>query len=117
MALLLAAIGLYGVTAYATSQRTSEFGLRIALGAEPGAVGRLVAREALGLVVAGLLIGLPAGVAATQLIKAQTFGVRSIDLLSLSVVVGVLIATALIASVGPAFRAARVAPIEALRAE
>lgn len=117
MALLLAAIGLYGVTAYATSQRASEFGLRLALGAEPGAVGRLVAREALGLVVAGLSIGLPAGVAATQLIKAQTFGVRSIDPVSLSVVVGVLIATALIASLGPALRAARVAPIEALKAE
>ena len=117
VALLLAAIGLYGVTAYATSQRTSEFGLRIALGAEPGAVGRIVAREALRLALLGVLIGVPAGVAATQLIKAQTFGVGSIDLLSLSAAVIVLIATALIAALGPALRASRVAPIEALRAE
>ena len=117
VALLLAAIGLYGVTAYSTSQRTSEFGLRIALGAEPGSVGRIVAREALGLAVFGVLIGVPAGVAATQLIRTLTFGVSSIDPPSLSVAIVVLIATALVASLAPALRAARVAPIEALRAE
>jgi predicted permease len=115
--LLLAAIGLYGVTSYAASQRTSEFGLRMALGAEPGSVGRGVARESLGLAMLGLSIGLPAGVGATQLIKAQTFGVGAIDAPSLCAAVVVLVATALAASLAPAWRASRVAPIEALRAE
>ncbi|HET7373420.1 MAG TPA: ABC transporter permease, partial [Gemmatimonadaceae bacterium] len=115
--LVLAALGLYGVTAYATSQRTSEFGLRIALGAEPGVIGRMVVREAVGLVVAGIVLGVPAGIAATRLIRERTFGVGAVDVPSLSAALVVLIVTALIASWIPAMRASRVGPLEALATE
>jgi ABC-type antimicrobial peptide transport system permease subunit len=117
LALLLAALGLYGVTAYATSQRTGEFGLRIALGAEPRSVSRMVVREALVLAAAGVAAGLPAGVAAARLIRDQMFGVGPLDPPSLAMAAGVLTMTALVASYIPARRAARIAPLDALRAE
>jgi putative ABC transport system permease protein len=115
--LVLAALGLYGVTAYSTSQRTSEFGLRAALGAEPGDVTRMVLGEAVRVAVVGVIIGVPAGLAATRLIRAQLFGVGAIDLPSLSVAIVVLVATAVVASYLPARRAAKVGPLEALRSE
>ncbi len=115
--LVLAALGLYGVTAYATSQRTSEFGLRAALGAEPGDVTKLVVGEAVRVAALGILIGIPAGLAATRLIRAQLFGVQPLDLPSLSIAIVVLVATAIVASYLPARRAARVGPLEALRLE
>ena len=115
--LVLAALGLYGVTAYSASQRTSEFGLRAALGAEPGQVTRLVLGEAVRVAIMGILIGVPAGLAATRLIRAQLFGVGTIDVPSLSIAVAVLVATAVVASYLPARRAARVGPLEALRLE
>jgi predicted permease len=115
--LVLAALGLYGVTAYSTSQRTSEFGLRAALGAEPGQVTRMVLGEALRVAALGVVIGVPAGLAATQLIRAQLFGVGTIDLPSLGIAVVVLVATAAAASYLPARRAAQVTPLEALRLE
>jgi macrolide transport system ATP-binding/permease protein len=115
--LVLAALGLYGVTAYSTSQRTSEFGLRAALGAEPGDVTRMVLGEAVRVAITGVVIGVPAGLAATRLIRAQLFGVGTIDLPSLSIAVLVLVATAVVASYLPARRAARVGPLEALRFE
>jgi ABC-type antimicrobial peptide transport system permease subunit len=114
---VLAALGLYGVTAYSTSQRTSEFGLREALGAEPSDVTRMVLGEAVRLGLMGVVIGVPAGLAATQLIRAQLFGVGAIDLPSLSIAIVVLVATAVVASYLPARRAARVGPLEALRLE
>jgi ABC-type antimicrobial peptide transport system permease subunit len=115
--LVLAALGLYGVTAYSTSQRTSEFGLRAALGAEPGEVTRMVLREAVRVALIGVMIGVPAGLAATQLIQSQLFGVGTIDVPSLSIAIVVLVATAVVASYLPARRAAKVAPLEALRLE
>jgi predicted permease len=115
--LVLAALGLYGVTAYSTSQRTSEFGLREALGAEPGDVTRMVLGEAVRVALIGVVIGVPAGLAATRLIRAQLFGVGTIDLPSLSIATVVLVATAVVASYLPARRAARVGPLEALRLE
>jgi predicted permease len=115
--LVLAALGLYGVTAYSTSQRTSEFGLRAALGAEPGEVTRMVLGEAVRVALIGVVIGVPAGLAAARLIRAQLFGVGTIDLPSLSVAIVVLAATAVVASYLPARRAARVGPLEALRLE
>jgi putative ABC transport system permease protein len=115
--LVLAALGLYGVTAYSTSQRTSEFGLRAALGAEPGDVTRIVLGEAVRVAMTGVVIGVPAGLAATRLIRAQLFGVGTIDLPSLSIAIVVLVATALVASYVPARRAAKVGPLEALRLE
>lgn len=117
VALVLAALGLYGVTAYSTSQRTSEFGLRAALGAQPGQVTRMVLAEAVRVAVVGVIIGLPAGLAATRLIRTQLFGVGTVDVPSLSVAIAVLVATAIIASYLPARRAAKVGPLEALRLE
>ena len=115
--LVLAALGLYGVTAYSTSQRTSEFGLRAALGAGPGDVTRMVLGEAVRVAITGVVIGVPAGLAATRLIRAQLFGVGTIDLPSLSIAIVVLVATAVVASYLPARRAAHVGPLEALRTE
>ncbi len=115
--LVLAALGLYGVTAYSTSQRTSELGLRAALGAEPGDVTRMVLGEAVRVATMGVVIGVPAGLAATRLIRAQLFGVGTIDLPSLSIAIVVLVATAVVASDVPARRAAKVGPLEALRLE
>ncbi|HWG32803.1 MAG TPA: ABC transporter permease [Gemmatimonadaceae bacterium] len=115
--LLLAALGLYGVTAYAAAQRTREFGLRVALGADPGRVAMMLLREAFQTAVIGMVVGVPAGVAATRLIHARLFGVGLIDLPSLSVAVAVLFATTVVASYVPAKRAAKVEPLEALRLE
>ena len=115
--LVLAALGLYGVTAYSTSQRTSEFGLRAALGAEPGDVTRMVLAEAVRVAIIGVVVGVPVGLAATRLIRAQLFGVGTVDLPSLSIAVVVLVATAIVASYLPARRAAKVGPLEALRLE
>src|SRR5258706_4817766 len=115
--LVLAALGLYGVTAYSASQRTSEFGLRAALGAEPSDVTRMVLGEAVRVAITGVVIGVPAGLAATRLIRAQVFGVGTIDVPSLSIAIVVLVATAVVASYVPARRAAKVGPLEALRLE
>jgi predicted permease len=115
--LVLAALGLYGVTAYSTTQRMSEFGLRAALGAEPRDVTRMVLGEAVRLGLAGIVIGVPAGLAATRLIRTQLFGVGIVDLPSLGVAIVVLMMTAVVASYLPARRAARVGPLEALRLE
>jgi predicted permease len=115
--LVLAALGLYGVTAYSTSQRTSEFGLRAALGAEPGDVTRMVLGEAVRVTIIGILIGVPVGLAATRLIRTQLFGVGTVDLPSLSIAIVLLVMTAVVASYLPARRAAEVGPLEALRLE
>ena len=115
--LVLAALGLYGVTAYSTSQRTGEFGLRAALGAEPGDVTRMVLGEAVQVAIMGVVIGVPAGLAATRFIRAQLFGVGAIDLPSLGIAIVVLAVTAIVASYLPARRAAKVGPLEALRLE
>jgi putative ABC transport system permease protein len=115
--LVLAALGLYGVTAYSTSQRTSEFGLRAALGAEPGELTRMVLGEAVRVAIIGILIGVPAGLVATRVIRAQLFGVGAVDLPSLGTAIVVLMATAVFASYLPARRAAKAGPLEALRLE
>jgi predicted permease len=113
----LAALGLYGVTAYSVSQRTSEFGLRAALGAGPGDVTRMVLGEAVRVAIMGVMIGVPAGLVTARLIRAQLFGVGTLDLQSLSIAIVVLLATAVVASYLPARRAARADPGAALRAE
>jgi predicted permease len=115
--LVLAALGLYGITAYSTSQRTSEFGLRAALGAEPGSVTRMVLGESVRVATLGVAIGVPTGLAATRLIRSQLFGVGAIDVPSLGIAIAVLAVTVVTASYVPARRAAKVGPLEALRLE
>jgi predicted permease len=117
LALLLAAIGLYGVMTYAITRRTGEIGLRVALGAQRGNVIAMVLGDALWLVIGGLAIGLPIALAAARFLEAQLHGVSPTDPISLAVAVLVLTASAVIAALLPALRASRVSPIVALRAE
>jgi predicted permease len=117
MALLLGAVGLYGVIAYSVSQRTREIGVRMALGAERGTVYRMVLKEASRLIAIGLALGLAASIPAALLMRSLLFGVRAWDPQTLLAVSVVLAACALVASFLPARRAASVSPAEALRAE
>jgi len=115
LALALAALGLYGVMTYATTRRTSEFGLRMALGAEPGNVLRLVLGEAMLLVAGGVMVGMPAALGAMQLVKHQLYEIGLLDWPSILVALFVLSASAALAGYVPARRAARVGPLVALR--
>jgi macrolide transport system ATP-binding/permease protein len=117
LALLLGAVGLYGVIAYSVSQRTREIGVRMALGAQRGSVYRLILTEAGWLAAGGITIGLGCSVAAATLMGKLLFGVHAWDVSTLAAVVAVLAASALLASYVPAHRAASVNPLEALRAE
>ena len=117
VALLLAAVGLYGVTAYSVAQRTNEIGIRMALGADRGKVVDLVLRGAFRRVVAGLVLGLPLAVGAGRLIAAQLYGVSFWDPLALGVAAVSLAACAFFAALIPASRAASISPMNALRAE
>jgi predicted permease len=117
LALLLAAIGLYGVMSYAMARRTGEIGLRMALGAGSANVVRLVLRDALWLVGVGLLAGVPAALACTRLIGAQLHGVTGADPGAIGVAVGVLAGTAFVAALIPALRAARTTPVVALQSD
>ncbi len=115
LALLLAAVGLYGVVAYAVSRRTREIGIRMALGAGRAAVVRLILRGSMRLVIAGLAIGLVLSVVAGLAVESFLGGVRAMDPIALAGGPLVLIAAALAASYLPASRAARVDPMQALR--
>jgi predicted permease len=117
VALALAAIGLYGVTAYAVAQRTNEIGIRMALGANRTHVQKMVLREAFLQVGLGLLIGIPAALASGHLMEAELFGVRVWNPLVLGTTAAVLGAVALLAAALPAQHAASVDPMEALRGE
>jgi ABC-type antimicrobial peptide transport system permease subunit len=117
VALVLAAVGLYGVTAYTVAQRTNEIGIRMALGADRGKVVDLVLRGAFKRVVAGLVIGLPLAIGAGKLIAAQLYGVSFWDPLALGVAAGSLAACAFMAAMIPAVRAASISPMNALRTE
>ncbi|HEX6052572.1 MAG TPA: ABC transporter permease, partial [Gemmatimonadaceae bacterium] len=117
LALALAALGLYGVMMYATLRRTSEFGLRLALGAEPRRIARMVLRETLVLVVGGTLVGLPVALATARLLRSQLFGVEPLDPPSIVIALTVLVVSAAVAGYAPARRAARVGPLVALRTD
>ncbi|HEY1213879.1 MAG TPA: FtsX-like permease family protein, partial [Bryobacteraceae bacterium] len=117
VALLLAAIGLYGVTAYTVAQRTHEIGIRMALGADRNKVVQLVLGGAFQRVVVGLVLGLPLAVGAGRLIAAQLYGVSFWDPVALTVASGALAISAFIAAVIPARRAASISPINALRTD
>jgi ABC-type antimicrobial peptide transport system permease subunit len=117
VALLLAAVGLYGVTAYSVAQRTNEIGIRMALGADRGKVVDLVLRSAFRRVALGLVLGLPLAVGAGRLLAAQLYGVTFWDPMALGVAAGSLGLCALVAALIPAARAAGISPMSALRTE
>jgi predicted permease len=117
MALLLGIIGIYGVVAYSVSQRTREIGIRMALGAQHGAVRRMFVRQGLTLAAMGIVCGLVAAAALTRWIEKVLFGVKAIDGLTYVAVGLVLLAFAALASYAPARRASLVDPADALRAE
>jgi len=117
VALVLAAVGLYGVTAYSVAQRTNEIGIRMALGADRPKVIQLVLRGAFKRVLVGLILGLPLAVGAGRLISAQLYGVSSWDPLALAVATGALAICSFFAAIIPANRAASIAPMNALRIE
>jgi len=117
LALVLGAVGLYGVIAYSVSQRTREIGVRMALGAQRNSVYRLVMREALRLSVLGIGIGLICAVGAATLMRSLLFATAAWDATTLASVTALLGGCALLASYIPAHRAASVNPVEALRSE
>ncbi len=117
LGLVLAAVGLYGVMAYTVEQRTSEIGVRMALGADRGRVVKMVLRGAFWQVGIGLAIGIPAAIAAGKLMTEQLFGVKPWDPVMLAVAAVLLGLAGLLATVVPAWRAAGVEPIQALRNE
>jgi predicted permease len=117
VALLLAAVGLYGVTAYTVAQRTNEIGIRMALGADRAKVVRYILRGAFMRVGAGLVLGIPLAIAAGRLISSQLYDVSFWDPLALAVATGALAICALIAALIPAGFAASISPMTALRTE
>ena len=117
LALMLSAVGLYGVVAYMSSQRTVEIGIRMALGADRHQVQWLVLREVLMLVSLGVLVGAPLAFLASRLVRTQLYGLTPNDPLTIALALGVLAAAAIVAGCLPARRASRINPIAALRAE
>jgi predicted lysophospholipase L1 biosynthesis ABC-type transport system permease subunit len=117
VALVLGAVGIYGVISYSVSQRTREIGVRMALGAARRDVNRLVLREGLPLIAAGLAFGLAAAFGLTRLMSALLFGVSPVDPVTFAAVSIALAAVALVASYLPARRASSMDPTEALRWE
>jgi len=117
VALVLAAVGIYGIMSHAVKRRTREIGIRMALGARPNDVLRLVVRQGMSLAAIGLVIGIAAALVATQLLKRMLFGVSATDPLTFSVIVVVLAAVAFVASWVPARRAVLTDPTLALRSD
>ena len=116
-ALALAAVGVFGVMSSATAERTREIGVRLALGARPSEVLGLVLREGASLAAAGLGLGALVSVATVRSLRALLFGVQPLDPVAFAVGSAVILATALLATLMPAYRAARVDPVVALRGE
>ena len=117
LALLLACVGLYGVVAYAVARRTSEIGIRMALGARQRDILGMVLREALLLVALGAAAGLLAALGLSRFVASQLYGINPSDPRTLALAAGLLLAVAAVAGYIPARRASRVQPMAALRME
>ena len=116
-ALLLASLGIYGVVSYSVGQRTGEMGIRMALGAQPGAISGMVLRQGIGPVAAGLAVGVASALGLGRLLGSLLFGVKAADPATMAGVVALLAAVAALASWVPARRATRIDPAVALRGE
>jgi ABC-type antimicrobial peptide transport system permease subunit len=117
LALMLAAIGLYGVTAYTVALRTSEIGIRMALGAERASVVAMVMRGALVQTLLGLAVGIPVALMCVRFVKAQLYGITNADATVMAGAILTLAVAACVAGLIPARRAASIDPIRALRTE
>lgn len=115
VALVLAMVGLYGVVSYSVVQRTREFGIRMAMGAKPGDVVAMVLREGLGLIGAGVALGIGASLVLTRAVRGMLFEVAPSDPLTFAFVAATLVMVALMASYVPARRATRADPMQSLR--
>jgi ABC-type antimicrobial peptide transport system permease subunit len=117
VALLLAAIGTYGVLSYLVTERRREIGIRVALGASSSGIVRLVLRQGLGLTVGGIVLGVLGALALARVTRSLLFGVSPTDPMTYLLVAGVILAIALVACLVPAQRAMRVDPLVAIRDE
>ena len=117
LTILLACMGVYGLLAYSVTARVREIGVRLALGAPRGTVVWMIVRDGLAIAVPGVLLGAPCAWAAARIVRAQLYGIDPGDPRMLLIAAAILLATALAASLLPALRASRVAPVEALREE
>jgi putative ABC transport system permease protein len=117
LALVLAMVGVFGILAYSVQQQVRDFGVRRALGATTSDILRLVTGNAARVVLTGALIGLAAAALGGRLIERMLFGVRPLDVTTFAAVAVVLLATAAMAIAGPAWRATRIDPAKALRAQ
>jgi putative ABC transport system permease protein len=117
LGLTLAVVGVYGVMSHAVAQQTREIGVRMALGAEPGSVARMVVKSGAGLLLAGIALGLAGSVFASRLLAQQVWQVSTFDPISFAAVSAILLVAGLQACAWPAWRAARTQPIVALRQE
>jgi putative ABC transport system permease protein len=117
LATILAGVGLYGVLAFSTAQRTREIGIRIALGSSRLSVSQLVLADVLRLAGLGILVAIPCSVLLGRLLRSQLFGVSAADLFTLGAVVLLIAVVALVAAILPAHRASTVDPTTALRIE
>ena len=117
LALGLAVVGLYGVKAYSVARRTREIGIRMALGAQAGAVLRMIMREGSIMLFSGIIIGLLLAIATAKILSGILYGIRALDPIAFTVAPLVMTIAALIATWLPARRATRVDPVQALRSE